>query len=181
MSMSVVGERGPARRVKRYLKLWAVAVLSAVLGISVVPGRAQADPLVGHWMIYNKHSGLCVTTNSGVGMQFYCDLLEPWEVYNQGSNKFTFLNIYSGKCLSVKNNSLEQSALVKEAACNGQSTTLWLRVQVAEGYQFVNQNSNMCLTVSGASLDVGANLIQFPCNTTAPHNETWGTFPVFVD
>jgi hypothetical protein len=166
--------------VRRYVKVWLVAAVSAVLGMSLAPQAAAAQG--NYVMIINDHSGLCATMFDDGGAQWPCDFSDPWEMFFQGGDQYSIINYFSGKCLTVQGGSIQANAKVVEGTCNASIANLWRKTQVRPGdFHFVNVNSNMCLTVAGASLEPGARLIQFPCNTTAPHNETWNTFPVFID
>jgi hypothetical protein len=163
--------------VRRYFRVLLVAAMSTVLGTTFVPPPASAATT--YFEVINKHSGLCMTMFTDGAAQWPCAFSDPWEFFFQGGGRYSIINYRSGKCLTIKNGSIDVNARVVEGACTSSIANLWRKVQVSPGnYHIVNENSGMCLTVSGASLEEGQKLIQYPCNTSAPHNETWITFPV---
>ncbi len=151
-----------------------------------------ADGERGYFL--NGKSNLCIgvdgaSTAEGASTgQYYCDgrhdLLDNqfWTlqaVDNPGEGQFEYFRIVNGKsgrCLSVKDGSIDVGARVVQSACGTNPNALdhqaWRFHQLnAGGYRLLNARSQRCLGVDHASMARDAQLFQFLCDGSL--NQDW--------
>jgi hypothetical protein len=96
---------------------------------------------------------------------------EQWYEIDTDSGYVQIRNRKSGKCLTVRNASMDDNELVIQFRCEGAGTNAdWFPQYVTEDqdtgedfYRLINRHSRRCLTVQNASSNNGARLLQYDC------------------
>jgi len=166
----------------------AAAAFAVIIGTAAMATPAAASQAAGgvgtqiYGYITNLHSGLCVavaggsTANNAQIVQYYCDgeASRFWQLELIASGQYRIRNLKSGKCLAIAGGSAATGAYAVLFTCDDHISRRWRLDSLGGGnFHIVNLNSGKCLTVENASTAPNAKLLQYPCNTTWPHNETW--------
>ena len=90
---------------------------------------------------------------------------------------YQFVNVNSGKCLDVKDVSVDNGASIQQYECLNPATALnQVFTLVPQGgfyYQLVSRNSSKCADVTGVSQSNGAWVQQWACVTPPTNNQIW--------
>ncbi|MEU1372120.1 RICIN domain-containing protein [Streptomyces triculaminicus] len=83
------------------------------------------------------------------------------QAYNININNYN-----SGKCLEIEDSSTDNGARAQQWDCRGQEGSIFHRIDVGPGDQFmlVNRLSGKCLEVADSRNDNGAPIQQWTCN-----------------
>ncbi|GAA3777087.1 hypothetical protein GCM10022225_76220 [Plantactinospora mayteni] len=79
----------------------------------------------------------------------------------------------SGKCLEVANGSVDNGALLQQAACAGSARQQWRVVSSAGRFNLVNVGSTRCVDVPSGSGVSGVQLQQWGCGDGTKVNQLW--------
>jgi hypothetical protein len=86
------------------------------------------------------------------------------------------INVHSGKCLAVKNVSLQNNAEVVQYECD-YSYPVNEQWYLKDNH-IIAAHSGKCLAIQNASTGNNVNAVQYSCDYTAPFNENWVLVPV---
>lgn len=82
----------------------------------------------------------------------------------------------SGKCLQVAGASVDNGALLTQAACTSAASQQWRVTAAGNRFNLVNVNSGRCVDVPSGSTASGVQLQQWGCGDGTKTNQQW-TFP----
>jgi hypothetical protein len=96
-----------------------------------------------------------------------------WNVVNTGDDRYEFINVNRGQCLTVAGGSKADGAATMVFPCHGGDEQLFTLKPVGvvggipQPYEIVNYNSGKCVSVGAGRFDYGAGVIQWTCAETA--------------
>lgn len=94
------------------------------------------------------------------------------ELYGSGVEEIQLRSKYSGKCLDVADESIDQHANILQWSCSDRFNQRWRLSDVGDGYvQIKALHSSQCIDVASGSSEDGANILQWPCIGT--ENQMW--------
>ncbi|GGN62322.1 hypothetical protein GCM10010112_20360 [Actinoplanes lobatus] len=168
-----------------------MALVVAATGLVLTQSPALAAT-VGPVYIWGYDSQKCIdnpnssTANGTVQIIFSCyeprNANQSWTFITTEGKYWNIKNGSSGKCLTVKGASTENSAAVIQYTCNNGDNEEWYTEYTgiyvewgwrADYYRIINRKSGKCLTVKNASTSNSAQLLQYTCNGGTNQNWSW--------
>lgn len=157
----------------------APANATAATGAPKAFGTVASPGGIGNptYRFSNVNSGLCLAydpESRGAARQEGCgnDNTVYWELASNGNGQYEIIDEHNNQCLSVSGGSTADNAAEFVYTCLNtpdQLFTLVPEFSIYPGaYELVNLNSGKCVAVGGGRTNLGAWVIQWTCNASAP-------------